>query len=169
MLLRPAVSTQASFISSLFRQPLNLVANSCLSRILLVYIIQNLSFCLKAVLNPPPLNYAVQHHPVNQNPTSSNIHLSNVSILMTLPLIERRRESEHLLIKWCYFPPPLFRNQIFLYTSTIHSVCLPAFVEQWYSETLSLMFFCPFRRISIEATRSVVTGRDLFSLDSSRS
>jgi hypothetical protein len=81
--------------------------------VLLVYIIQNLPFCLKPALYPPPLNYAIQHHPVNQNPTPRTIHLSNISILMTLLLEERGQGVRALSNKVILFSTSAFPKSNF--------------------------------------------------------
>jgi hypothetical protein len=128
-LLRPANPTQASVISSLFRQTLKLGATSCLSRSTAGLHYSKFTLLFKGRLLSPP-NYAIRHHPVNENPTPSIIHLSNVSILMTLLSGLRGQEVRAPSNKVMLLSPSLFRNQIFIYTSTIHSVCLSAFVEQ---------------------------------------
>jgi hypothetical protein len=50
--------------------------------------------------------------------------------LMTFILEEQGQEVRVPSDKVMPLSPPLFRNQIFIYSCTIHSVCLSAFVEQ---------------------------------------
>ena len=130
--LRTTISTHASFISSLFRRTLKLGATSCLSRSTLGLHYSKFTLLFKGPLlfPTPPLNYAIQHHPLNQNSTPITIHLSNVSILMTLLLEDRRQEVRAPSNKVTLLSLPLFRNQIFIHTSTVHSVCLSSFVEK---------------------------------------
>lgn len=111
--LRPAISTQASFLSSLLRQTLKLGSTSYLSRSTIGLHYSKFTLLFKGRPLFPTPNYAIQHHPAKQNPTPSTIHLSNVSILMTLLLEERGQEVRVPSNKVMILSPSTFQKSNF--------------------------------------------------------